>query len=321
MAKVFFSYSHDDEAYRDQLEKHLALLRHEGLIESWHDRRILAGADLNQVIDDQLNQADVILLLVSASFLSSRYCYSVEMARALERQSRGEAQVVPVIVRPCDWQQPPLNGLMAVPRDGKAITTWANHDEAYTDVARSIRSLVTQLGGRTHVAGAPSRAQPLAAASALPSEQVSLPRSSNLRLRKEFTERDQDAFQHAAFDYLARFFEGSLAELQARTPGVEGVFRRIDGNAFSGVVYKDGKKLSQCGIRLGGGGFRQGGITYSSDPSAPSGSYNEMVMVEKDDQAMYFKPLGMAMHRGRSDKLTQEGLAEFFWELLIKQLQ
>ncbi|WP_139101196.1 TIR domain-containing protein, partial [Acinetobacter baumannii] len=64
MAKVFFSYSHDDEAYRDQLEKHLALLRHEGLIESWHDRRILAGADLNQVIDDQLNQADVILLLV-----------------------------------------------------------------------------------------------------------------------------------------------------------------------------------------------------------------------------------------------------------------
>jgi len=181
--------------------------------------------------------------------------------------------------------------------------------------------LVTQLGGRTHVAGAPSRAQPLAAASALPSEQVSLPRSSNLRLRKEFTERDQDAFQHAAFDYLARFFEGSLAELQARTPGVEGVFRRIDGNAFSGVVYKDGKKLSQCGIRLGGGGFRQGGITYSSDPSAPSGSYNEMVMVEKDDQAMYFKPLGMAMHRGRSDKLTQEGLAEFFWELLIKQLQ
>ncbi len=89
MAKVFFSYSHDDEAYRDQLEKHLALLRHEGLIESWHDRRILAGADLNQVIDDQLNQADVILLLVSASFLSSRYCYSIEMARALERQSRG----------------------------------------------------------------------------------------------------------------------------------------------------------------------------------------------------------------------------------------
>ena len=46
-----------------------------------------------------------------------------------------------------------------------------------------------------------------------------------------------------------------------------------------------------------------------------------MVMVEKDDQAMYFKPLGMAMHRGRSDKLTQEGLAKFFWELLIKQLQ
>lgn len=321
MAKVFFSYSHDDEAYRDQLEKHLALLRHEGLIESWHDRRILAGADLNQVIDDQLNQADVILLLVSASFLSSRYCYSIEMARALERQSRGEAQVIPVIVRPCDWQQPPLSGLMAVPKDGKAITMWANHDEAYTDVARSIRAVVTQLGGRAHDAGTVSRAQPPAVASPVRAEQVSLPRSSNLRMRKEFTERDQDEFLHAAFDYLARFFEGSLAELQARTTGVEGVFRRIDANAFSGVIYRDGKKVSQCGVRLGAMGFRSGGITYSSDPSAPAGSYNEMVSVDKDDQAMYFKPLGMAMQRGRDDKLSQEGLAEFFWELLIKQLQ
>jgi hypothetical protein len=319
MAKVFFSYSHDDEPYRDQLEKHLASLRHEGLIESWHDRRILAGADLNQAIDDQLNQADIILLLVSASFMSSRYCYSIEMKRALERQAEGAAQVIPVIVRPCDWLLPPLNDLMAVPKDGKAITMWANHDEAYTDVARSIRAVVTKLG-RGDVAAA---GLPMQSPAGLPTSHAlgGLPRSSNLRLRKEFTERDQDEFQHASFDYLARFFEGSLAELQTRTPGVEGVFRRIDGNAFSGVIYRDGKKLSQCGIRLGGGGFRQGGIIYSSDPSAPSGSYNEMVMVEKDDQAMYFKPLGMAMNSGRSDKLSQEGLAEFFWELLIKQLQ
>src|SRR6185503_16598921 len=98
MAKVFFSYSHDDEQYRDQLEKHLALLKREGLVESWHDRRIRAGSPLAQEIDQQLERADVVLLLVSASFLASDYCYSIEMQRAMERHAAGEATVIPVIV-------------------------------------------------------------------------------------------------------------------------------------------------------------------------------------------------------------------------------
>lgn len=316
MAKVFFSYSHDDEAYRDQLEKHLASLQHEGLIESWHDRRILAGVDLNQEIDAQLNEADIILLLVSASFLSSRYCYSIEMKRALDRQSKGEAQVIPVIVRPCDWQSTPLSGLMAVPKDGRAITMWANHDEAYTDVARSIRA-VTERYGKHNAPHQRSEALAPAPSTLTVSK---LPRSSNLRLRKEFTERDQDEFLHSTFEYLTRFFEGSLAELQARNPGTEGVFRRIDSNAFSSIIYQGGKKISQCGIRLGSG-FSGTGITYSADASAPTNSFNEMVSVERDDHAMYFKPLGMSMHPGRGDKLTQEGVAEFFWAMLIQQLQ
>lgn len=83
MAKVFFSYSHKDEALRDQLETHLALLRNQCLIESWHDRRIVAGSELDDSIFDQLEAANVILLLVSADFLASTYCYSKEMARAM----------------------------------------------------------------------------------------------------------------------------------------------------------------------------------------------------------------------------------------------
>ena len=272
---------------------------------------------MNQAIDAQLNQAQVVLLLVSASFLASRYCYSIEMTQALERQAAGEAQVIPVIVRPCDWQATPLGGLMAVPRDGKAITMWANHDEAYTDVAKSIRAVIAKL---SHVTATVSPVR-LAIASAEQPMSPNLPRSSNLRLRKTFTERDQDEFLHASFDYLRRFFEGSLAELQARNPSSEGVFRLIDANAFSGVIYQSGKKVSQCGIRLGGLGFRSGGISYSEDASAPSGSYNEMVSVETDDQAMYFKALGMAMHRTREDKLSQEGVAELFWATLIRPLQ
>ncbi|MQT85808.1 TIR domain-containing protein [Pseudomonas sp. FSL R10-2964] len=103
MAKVFFSYSHDDEALRNQLEKHLASLKHEGLVDSWHDRRLVAGEMVDNAIDAQIDAADIVLLLVSASFLSSHYCYSVEMQRALARHARKDCRVVPVILRACDW--------------------------------------------------------------------------------------------------------------------------------------------------------------------------------------------------------------------------
>src|SRR5205814_513347 len=100
MATLFFSYSHKDEDLRDQLEVHLAMLKHDGIIESWHDRKIPAGDELDTSIDAKLDEADVILLLVSPDFLASRYCYEREMARAMQRHAEGSARVIPVILRP-----------------------------------------------------------------------------------------------------------------------------------------------------------------------------------------------------------------------------
>jgi hypothetical protein len=119
MASIFFSYSHKDETLRDELEKHLAMLRREGAITAWHDRRIAAGENFGNAIDEALESAGIILLLVSSDFLSSDYCYSVEMKRALERHERGEATVIPIILRPCDWHSAPFGKLLALPTDGK----------------------------------------------------------------------------------------------------------------------------------------------------------------------------------------------------------
>lgn len=320
MAKVFFSYSHDDESYRDQLEKHLASLRHEGLIASWHDRCILPGGHLDAEIDQQINAADVILLLVSSSFLASRYCYAIEMNRALERHAAGEAHVVPVIVRACEWQSTPLGKLRAVPKDGRAVTSWPNYDEAYTDVAREIRRLIEsrqqQEGSNTATALTSARLTPQAA------QLISTAaRSSNLRLKKEFNDFDTDRFLHETFDFVARFFEASLQELQARNPGTTGQFRRVDANTFTAAIYQQGKRACECSVHLGGGGYTTNGISYSSDMSARGNSYNEMLSVENDDQAMYLKTLGMASYGNNGQKLTQEGAAELFWSMLIGRLQ
>jgi CheY-like chemotaxis protein len=142
---VFFCYSHRDEKLRDRLDAQLSALRHMNIIHSWHDRKIAPGADFNETIDRYLNSADMILLLVSPDFLNSEYCYRIEMKRALERHQRGEARVIPVILRPTDWEKTPFAHLQAVPRDGKAITLWPNRDQGYLDAAKRIRQAAEQL--------------------------------------------------------------------------------------------------------------------------------------------------------------------------------
>src|SRR5512147_326229 len=100
---LFYSYSHKDEALRDELETHLSLLRRQGFLSGWHDRRIAAGTEWAGQIDHHLEAADVILLLVSSDFLASDYCWDVETRRAMDRHEAGTARVIPVILRPCDW--------------------------------------------------------------------------------------------------------------------------------------------------------------------------------------------------------------------------
>lgn len=99
-ASIFFSYSHKDEALRNELETHLAMLKREGLITSWHDRKIVAGDELSGAIDAKLNSAAIILLLISPDFLASAYCYDIEVKQAMERHREGAARVIPVILIP-----------------------------------------------------------------------------------------------------------------------------------------------------------------------------------------------------------------------------
>jgi rod shape-determining protein MreB len=145
VATVFFSYCHKDETFRDQLEVHLSALKRQKAIESWHDRTITVGSAIDDVIDRHLDKAEVILILISPDFIASDYCYDKEMQRALQRHSEGAARVIPVILRPCDWHSLLFGKLLATPRDGRAITLWANHDEAFLDVVRSIKTAIQDL--------------------------------------------------------------------------------------------------------------------------------------------------------------------------------
>jgi hypothetical protein len=143
--RLFYSYSHKDEALRDELETHLAILKRQGLIAPWHDRRIEPGTDWAGAIDSNLEEADILLLLVSADFIASPYCYEKEMQRALARHHASQARVIPIILRETDFEGAPFEELQALPRDAKPVTEWENRDKAWTDVVRGIRLVIKSL--------------------------------------------------------------------------------------------------------------------------------------------------------------------------------
>jgi TIR domain/Effector-associated domain 2 len=143
--QVFFSYSHKDEDLRDELSTHLAIMKRQHVISEWHDRQLRPGDEWQESIDERINKAQVILLLISANFLASDYCHEIEMKRALERHENREAVVIPIILRPCDWKGALFGKLQALPKDAKPVTTWPNRDEAFTNVAQGIRRAIEGL--------------------------------------------------------------------------------------------------------------------------------------------------------------------------------
>lgn len=144
--EIFCCYARKDQQLLNELKAHLMPLQRQGLISLWADSDISAGTDWEKEIEKHLDTAHIILLLVSPAFMNSEYCYSKEMKRALERHERGEATVIPVILRPVYWQGAPFGKVQALPKDAKPITSheWYTRDDALFNVAEGIRKIVEQ---------------------------------------------------------------------------------------------------------------------------------------------------------------------------------
>lgn len=143
--KLFYCYAREDERLREQLEKHLSLLKQEGLIVPWCDREITAGEYYEQKILSNIDTADIFLALVSPAFMSSDYCHNIELKRALNRHISGQLRVIPIILRPVDWQGPPLGALQALPKDGLPVTEWGSIDKGLKNVTDGIRKVIEEI--------------------------------------------------------------------------------------------------------------------------------------------------------------------------------
>ena len=142
---VFMSYSHEDESMKIELDKALIMLKRSDKIDVWQDRMLIAGQEWDDTIKKELNDADIILLLISVDFNNSQYIWNNELATAMQRHERGEVRVIPIILRNCEWSDMPYAKLQALPKNAVPVTKFADKDEAYTDIASGIRLVVDDL--------------------------------------------------------------------------------------------------------------------------------------------------------------------------------
>lgn len=313
MKEVFISYSHFDEDLRDELEVHLTGLKRQGIINTWHDRKITGGSVIDSEINAYISTADIILLLISPHFIASDYCYKTELSTALQKHQDGSATVLPVILKPCDWHDLPFGKLLAAPTDGKPIVKFQTLDDGFLEVVKAIKNIIGKEADSERL----QQAIPLS--QIYESKVKATIRSSNLRVKKIFTDKDKDEFEIDTFEYIARFFENSLAELERRNETVKCRYRRIDSNTFESIIYVNGQQKSLCSVALNNTlGLK--GITFSYGNS--TNGVNESMHVENDGYHQYLKSMGFLFyHSSGETKLTMEGAAEYYWELLMKNLQ
>lgn len=318
MATVFFSYSHKDEAMRDELETHLSVLKRQKVIDTWYDRRIDAGVKFGHAINTKLAESNIILLLLSPYFLASDYCYEKEMESAIKRHNEGKAKIIPIILEYCDWENTPLKEFLAIPKDGKPISEYPNLNKAFNEITQEIRKVAEKFNGLKidcKSTGISSSSAPIS----IPTEENR--RSSNLRIKKEFSDYDRDKFMSNAFEYMAKFFENSLKELTARNIEIKYDYKRIDSDSFIATLYSNGKEISSCKIRLNSKKDYLGGITYSHG-GVYDNSINASLDVKDDGHILYLSSQYNCMgFDSESQKLSFQGASEYYWSQFIEPLQ
>ena len=217
----------------------------------------------------------------------------------------------------CDWKNTPLGGLLATPKDGKPISEYPNPNKAFNIITDEIRRVISEIDKQQ-----PESCKAIMTESLDSSEQepksvvIDKVRSSNLTIKKEFSDYEKDTFKKDAFIYIAKFFKNSLEELDRRNGDINYEFEK-ELNRFHATIYRSGHEIASCLVinRIGDDFF--GGITYSYNKN--SGSINSSLSIEEDGYSMFLTPtLGMS---GGNNQLSKKGAADFFWEMLIQSLQ
>ena len=310
--RAFISYSHKDTAAVERLHTHLALLLREGRIDAWFDRMIMPGGQIDVEITRELEECDLFMILVSPDFLASDYCVNREMRRALERHNAGEAHVVPIIIRPCDWMSSPLGQLKALPCDGKPISEWSNDDSAYLDVVNGLR-LILDANQVVH--------RPSPEVSTSRPSRAARPDARRYRVRRDFDQIERTDFRDRSFAIIRDFFQKSITEIDS-VDDVRGRFEDVSRNSFRCTVVNralgHGRGTAHIAVHCRSDSFSLGDIYWSYGESASPGQANGMLNVEADDYELYLSSILGIRFSGERERITAEEAANIVWNEFLQ---
>ena len=272
---VFYCYAHEDQSFRERLERHLSNLKRLYHLNTWFDRQILPGEHWEEAIEKNLNTADLILLLISPDFMASDYCYSKEMKRALRRHEKGEARVIPIYLRPVHWKDAPFSTLQMLPKDALPVILWPNLDEALYDAALGIERVITNLLDLR---------QTLAGSSEKASEQP-----SSAPQREEALQSREAWINEGEIFYAAGRYEQALASYeQASSPASGDVAISLKkGNTLHKLArYREAIHAYAQAIRLSPDLAMKSPCPYKGDALADLQAAEEALLLQPDSTAL-----------------------------------
>jgi hypothetical protein len=310
--KVFISYSHADERAVERLKTHTAMLAREGLITSFYDRDILAGGHLDSQIFAELESADIFLAMVSPDFLASNYCYEREMERAIELHGDGKIRIVPVLVEECDWKSSPLAQFKSLPKDAKAISTWANENAAYLSVITGLRE----------VAQKNSKPKPTtkSAADATPPSTNSPKAKPAYRVKRSFDQIDRLKFREEAFATIRSFFQSSASEIGA-VDGVKALFRPIGDYSFTCTVINEafGRGVAHITVHMSTDRDGMGDVYWSNQENAERGTSNGSWSIGHTEYDQHLEGGNYSNFGSKERGQTPKAAAEVMWNDFIER--
>tara|TARA_R100000365_G_C2743090_1_gene71784 strand:- start:757 stop:1719 length:963 start_codon:yes stop_codon:yes gene_type:complete len=313
--KAFISYSHVDEYYVERLQKHLSMLKREGLIQSFYDRDIYVGDPLDEEIERNLAESQIFIAVVSPDFIASDYCFERELATALKMHTENKIRVVSVLVQPCEWERSPLGNFLIAPKDAKCIAEWDNENAAFLNVVSEIRRIAEAFSSEQHSLQS-IHPRPSASSETL------LP-AKNYIAKRSFDQVDKYKFRDDGFRDVREYFERSVEEIN-RTQGLSARFRGIDAYSFTCTVLNEafGRGVSHITVRVGSEGSHSvGDISWAHSENAEPGTANGWATIKSDDYTQYFEANLMSHFGLRDDeeKLSAEELASALWDDLIER--
>ncbi len=207
--------------------------------------------------------------------------------------------------------------MLACPQDGKPVADYPNPNKAFNEISQEIRRVIHEITS-TDTADGKSKSQNRKDVSWRESKPTVIDevRSSNLRIKREFSDYDKDAFKKNAFDYMAKFFNNSLEELKSRNHDIRFTFES-EGNKFSATIYRSGREVAHSMVVNTVRSNSWQGITYSC--ARDGDGINESLNVEDDGYSLFLIPI---LHMsGEKEKLSEKGAAEYYWSMLIEQMR